>query len=46
MQSDFSTQLDMSIAFHPQMDGQLEWTIQVSKCMHKVLVMHFSGQLC
>ena len=38
------TRLDFSIAFHPQMDGQLKRTIQTLEDMLKMCVIYFGGQ--
>ncbi|GJS44216.1 putative reverse transcriptase domain-containing protein [Tanacetum coccineum] len=37
------TRLDLSTAYHPQMDGQSEHTIQTLKDMLRVCVIHFGG---
>ena len=35
---------DFSMAFHPQMDGQLEKTIQIIEDMLRMCVIDFGGQ--
>ncbi|GJR86353.1 putative reverse transcriptase domain-containing protein [Tanacetum coccineum] len=43
MQEVLGTYLDMSMAFHPQTDGQSEHTIQTLKDMLRVCVLDFGG---
>ncbi|GJZ67267.1 putative reverse transcriptase domain-containing protein [Tanacetum coccineum] len=43
MQEALGTQLDMSMAYHPQTDGQSERTIQTLEDMLKACVMDFGG---
>ena len=40
---DHGTQLSMSIAFHPQTDGQSEWTIQILEDMLQACVLDLKG---
>ena len=42
-QKAMGTQLTMSITFHPQIDGQLERTIQVSEDMLRACVLDHKG---
>ena len=42
-QKAMGTQLTMSIAFHPQTDGQLERTIQVLKDMLRACILDLKG---
>ncbi|GJT56473.1 putative reverse transcriptase domain-containing protein [Tanacetum coccineum] len=43
MQEALGTRLDMSMAYHPQTDGQSERTIQTLKDMLRVYVLDFEG---
>ncbi|GJV75240.1 putative reverse transcriptase domain-containing protein [Tanacetum coccineum] len=43
LQKALGTRLDMGIAFHPQMDGQSELTIQTLKDMLRAWVIDFGG---
>nr|GEU37191.1 hypothetical protein [Tanacetum cinerariifolium] len=43
MQEALRTRLDMSMAYHPQIDGQSERTIQTLKDMLRACVMDFGG---
>nr|GEU65410.1 reverse transcriptase domain-containing protein [Tanacetum cinerariifolium] len=43
MQEALGTQLDISIAYHPQIDGQSERTIQTLEDMLRACVMDFGG---
>ncbi|GJZ37681.1 reverse transcriptase domain-containing protein [Tanacetum coccineum] len=43
LQKALGTRLDMSTAYHPQMDGQSECTIQTLKDMLRVCVIAFGG---
>ncbi|XP_069151896.1 uncharacterized protein [Solanum lycopersicum] len=44
MQQDLGTRVDLSTTFHPQTDGQSEWTIQVLEGMLRACVIDFGGQ--
>ena len=43
MHAELGTRLDLSTAFHPQIDGQSERTIQVSEDMLRACVIEFGG---
>ncbi|XP_015081239.1 uncharacterized protein LOC107024791 [Solanum pennellii] len=43
MQKELGTRVDLSTAFHPQTDGQSEWTIQVLVDMLRTCVIDFGG---
>ncbi|GJZ66907.1 reverse transcriptase domain-containing protein [Tanacetum coccineum] len=43
LQRDLGTRLDLSTAYHPQMDGQREQTIQTMVDMLKACVIDFGG---
>ena len=40
---ELGTRLQFSIAYHPQTDGQSEWTIQTREHMLRACVMEFGG---
>ncbi|XP_070056852.1 uncharacterized protein [Nicotiana tomentosiformis] len=44
VQSELSSRLELSIAFHPQVDGQSEQTFQILEDMLKACVIDFGGQ--
>lgn len=43
-QSELGSIFDLSVTFHPQTDGQLEWTIQVILDMLWACIMYFKDQ--
>nr|GEV59429.1 putative reverse transcriptase domain-containing protein [Tanacetum cinerariifolium] len=43
MQEELGTKLDMSTAYHPQIDGQIERTIQTLEYMLRACVLDFGG---
>nr|GEU82486.1 putative reverse transcriptase domain-containing protein [Tanacetum cinerariifolium] len=43
LQEAMGTNLDMSTAYHPQMDGQSEWTIQTLEDMFRACVIDFGS---
>ena len=43
LQSALGTQLSLSVAFHPQMDGQLDRTIQTLEDMLRACVLSWKG---
>ncbi|GKB86875.1 putative reverse transcriptase domain-containing protein [Tanacetum coccineum] len=43
IQKALGTRLDMSTAYHPQMDGQSEHMIQNLEDMHRACVINFGG---